>query len=374
MARTRPTLIANILGGCALVATLGGQPVTADTLGDAKNTIQNAANSVPAPPGQPTQAQIDQAKAQIEQELDAAWSALQQRVSGIVNQQRQQLEQARQAVIAQERATVAQLRSRRPTSLPGTLPSGTTQKTNSPSSTMIGGLSTAGQTTSNLHVGTTSTPTPDALRLDTTTVDGGGPEVSVGLLGAGFTPGCEVHFRVSASRDVAVRPDWSDSGAIGVTLPADLTGLGPYNGVVYVKRDDGQVSSSKPFVFRPRMDVVAVDAQVLHPGCHPSESANYINKVSGWDFRHLSIAIPTSGSDQIASGCRLKNGWVVDHVEISSRRLSMQGGVTVSNLHQDSDDLSFQLQWTTSNLGVLFQSAYGAYQVIARGPAGVPYR
>jgi vacuolar-type H+-ATPase subunit H len=354
------------LGSCALLLSIAGQPATANPLGDAKNAMQNATNSAPAPP---TQAQIDQAKNQIENDLQQAYTQLQQRVNGIVNQQRQQLEQARQAIIAQERATVAQLRSRRPSTLPGTNLPTPSQTAGSPASNMIGGLSTAGQTTNRMHTNSVSTQEP--LRLDTTTVDGGGPEVSVAVLGAGFTPGCEVHFRVSASRDVMVRPDWSDSGAIGVTLPADLTGLAPYNGVVYVRRDDGQVSASKPFAFRPRMDVAAVDGELLNSGSHPSQAASLGNKTSGWRFAHLGLALPpVSGTDQIGAGCHLKNGWVVDHVEMNVK----WGSASTANLHQGSDDLSFQLQWTASNFAGFYQAACGTFKVIARGPAGLPYK
>lgn len=267
---------------------------------------------------------------------------------------------------------MAQLRSRRPTALPGTLTSGTAQRSNSPGSTMVGGLSTAGQATSNLHVTSASTPAQEPLHLDSTTVDGGGPEVQVGLVGGGFTSGCEVHFRVSSSRDLAVRPDWSDSGAIGVTLPADLTGLKLYNGVIYVKREDGQVSTFKPFVFRPRMDVAVVDAQSIPwQSCHPSSAALLDNSVDGSRFGHLSWALPAaSGTDLIGVGCHLKNDWVVDHVELSVG----WGDATLSNVHQGSDDLSFQVQWNAKNYFLEMQSVFGSYQVVARGPAGVPYK
>ena len=356
------------LGGCALLLSVA-MPATADPIQDAKSAGQKVTNSVSAPP---TQAQVEQAKERLKQDLQRALAALEQRVSGVVAQKHQQLEQARQAVITQERSKVNELRRvhAKVPKLPTDMQS---QSSSHPSSEKVGGLSSATHAAAAPQARLTASAALDPLKLESTTTDGGGPEVPVGLIGSGFTPGCEVHFRVSASRDVTVRPDWVGSDAMTVALPADLTGLAPYNGLVYVKREDGQTSGSRPFVFRPRMEVAAVDGMYLHPACHAGEGCLGWNQANGFRIGHVSVlAPPVSGTDQLASGIRLKNGWVVDHVELSGT----YGTTSVVGLHPGSDDLAFQIQWTTGTVPflVMYVAAATAYKVLAIGPAGLSYK
>lgn len=379
--RRRPVSRALIVALAMLLNARVG--VVAGPIDQAINQGKAAVNAVTgAAVSGVTQPQANQFWQSIQQKVQSASQTLQAALDSELTQKRQTYEQQRQALIARERSNVEALRTRQPAPLAGTQ---TTGGLSGATRALPGALATGTAVTPSSQQSSPGSllvqPTTVPLALDNVTIDGGPPGVQVGLMGRGFTTACEVRVRVSSSREITLRPDWAMNGALAVTLPETLTGLAEYQGTVCVVRNDGQVSASRPFVFRPRIDVCYVDpAWLYQAGTLATAPGQIDNKgrvgPTVW-LGHYNWLLPCSpfapkGRDTLGQGLRLANGWVVDQVDCGN--LAGVGHTVASPNRVGTPDLGLTLDWEADFIPPIGWESNNIVVVVARGPLGLPYR
>jgi hypothetical protein len=343
----------------------------------------------PADPGA-VQAQVSAATAQNQagrqredHEAEASFNAQFEAHKAKVEQERQQRQAAERA---QNQPLVDQLRTKagsavRSRGIEGDAPAGEggeigsralapSRGTLSPSATPPLGTVPFGSTA------ITPPPPPPAPVINNLSKSQGQPKDQVIITGRNFGNAVgDVVFQLGPNvalpalvETVCNGPCWSDT-MIVVDVP-DASGLLPFDGGVFIPM--GQIQSNTvPFHFTPAQEVRMThtakgDMSVAQPGSYTTSSA-------GWD--HITHPNTTTwrlggakGNDIVFPTTRLKNGWVVQNITVSTAGCVCSDGVYVADSRVGTDTLFFNARWWYDALS----DANYDFAVWIIGPRGVP--
>lgn len=268
-----------------------------------------------------------------------------------------------------------------------------------PAPETTGTTSGAGSQTSSASSGT-QTPT---LSITSLSISSGQPGDSVTIKGSGFgTNICAIHahFAVNASMDLEVPLSYNsyyacDNGtqiqALTVRVPA-FSGVVPSDGKIYLTRGT-ETTTSLPFHFNPTLDVAQLMPQCNDPDAQINNSnfqCPFFDRPT-WDYwitvhNGAGVDDPLTGDflghkaeDIFYASTVLKNGWVVDSVDIKcvspdKSCVDPTGGnhwgAYIMNSHVGTPSPYVDVHWWTDSFARVQYQIY----VNIKGPLGVPYK
>jgi len=203
-----------------------------------------------------------------------------------------------------------------------------------------------------------------------------GDPVTINGYGFGANPG-QINFIVNPGQTVQASADyWSDTQII--TSVPQVSGILGYSGNVFVVTC--QQSNAVPFQFNPEIDVEQLpiagnDAAFGDASCGPDICVSVHRIKADGSVSNLLIAggfTGRRGDDIFFQGYQLKNGWVLDSVNLSLGQASdKRNGAQIGADSVGSSSPSVDIHWWDSPaLG----SASYTLAMYVHGPAGVPYQ
>jgi len=203
-----------------------------------------------------------------------------------------------------------------------------------------------------------------------------GDPVTINGSGFGANPG-QINFIVNPGQTVQASADyWSDTQII--TSVPQVSGIPGYSGNVFVVTC--QQSNAVPFQFNPEIDVEQLpiarnDAAFGDASCGIDVCASIHRIEADGSVSNLLVAggfTGRRGDDIFFQGYQLKNGWVLDSVNLSlGRAPDKSNGAQIGADSVGSSSPFVDIHWWDSSpLG----SASYVMAIYIHGPAGVPYQ
>jgi len=250
---------------------------------------------------------------------------------------------------------------------------------------------------------TTTPPSPPTFSISSLSVSSGRPGDSLVINGAGFgTNICamQAHFAVNSGLDIAVPLHYNsyyacDNGApVGsITVPVPtFSGVQQSDGQIYLVRGS-EKTGSLPFHFNPAIETAQLVPQCNDPDTKVTNS-NFQCPFFDWPQWDYWITVhngagtgdPLTGDvlghkaeDEFYVSTILKNGWVVDSVEIKCATANRScvdpsggnhWGASVMNSHVGTSSPFVDVHWWTDAYARVEYQIY----VNIKGPLGLPYK
>ena len=221
-----------------------------------------------------------------------------------------------------------------------------------------------------------------APRIDTVSSTAGEPGDSLLISGAGFSSETEVFFLVAPNRSEKGIVSFANNTQLMVQVPA-VTGVPAYNGLVYVRREDSQMSPGAMFRFTPRTIIQKCEFEyplnASDSFLHTDGSASNEMSVESFDHslvfvRHENFLAGFRSNDTLFPNRRLKNGWIVEDVIFDGDNDFLAYKAQLQSSGKGGDSLRLQVHgWTIAPYIVMY-SGYYHVSTLIRGPEGLSYK
>lgn len=204
----------------------------------------------------------------------------------------------------------------------------------------------------------------------------GQPGDPVMINGSNFGPALgEIHFVIGPGMDLPAPTGavWTDT-QIFTSVP-DKTGVLGFSGTVYVKRAaDQKTSNLAAFRFQPTLDIREIRATGDRALTAPVGTCN-ADCVKHWRIQ-ANIFAGDTNNDQLFLNTRLKNGWIVDDLNVTCRNDSSDvcnGGAYIWDSKKGTDWPYINVRWWL-NPDSIFYFSRVVYNFSVRivGPKGLP--
>jgi hypothetical protein len=306
------------------------------------------------------QRQVDDAKREIEAQARAAAAALQNAVNQRVTQLNSYYNDQRSSRQARQKSALERSLSKK--------------------KIVSGSQLTYGRKTM-MQKSSDKATTQQTPRIDTVSASAGEPGDSLLISGSGFLGATEVFFLVAPNRPEKGIVSFSNDSQLMVQVPA-VTGIPAYNGLVYVRREDGQMSPGAMFRFTPRTTVIRyqfdnLDDVMLHNdgGADKKISYDLIQTKETAFVEHSALFGGFKVDDTLFPNKRLKNGWIVEDVIFDGNQYPLHYSTQLESSGKGTDSLRLKVHgWT--NGPIYFVVKYLQYHTgfLIRGPEGLSYR